>query len=67
MSSGFFEMVNFIISERKTERFQLLINLFRKFRAANFSKTWIVFDDWRFENLPAVAGIFKQKNFLVVT
>ena len=59
MSSGFFEMVNFIVGERKTERFQLLINLFGKFGATDFGKTGIIFDDGSFEDLTTVAGIFK--------
>ena len=45
MGSGFFEMVNFVVGERKTERFQLLINLFRKFGATDFGKTRIIFND----------------------
>ena len=59
MGSGFFEMVNFIVGEGKTEGFQLLINLFRKFRSANFGKTGIIFNDGSFEDLTTVAGIFK--------
>ena len=45
MGSGFFEMVNFIVGEGKTEGFQLLINLFRKFRATDFGEAGIIFDD----------------------
>ena len=48
MGSGFFEMSNFIVSEGKTERFQLLINLLRKFRATDFGKTGIIFDNGGF-------------------
>lgn len=59
MSSGFFKMPNFVVGEGKTERFQLLINLFRKFRATDFGESGIIFDDGGFEDLPTVAGIFE--------
>ena len=48
MSGGFFEMGNFIVGEGKTERFQLLINLFGKFGATDFGKTRIIFDNGGF-------------------
>ena len=48
MGGGFFEMFNFVVSERKAERFQLLINMFGKFGAANFGKAGIIFDDGGF-------------------
>ena len=59
MSGSFFKMVNFIVSERKTERFQLLINLFGKFRSTDFGKTRIIFDNGGFEDLPTIAGVFE--------
>ena len=59
MSGSFFEMGNFVVGERKTERFQLLINLLRKFRATDFGKAGIIFDNGGFEDLPTVAGIFE--------
>ena len=59
VSGGFFKMLNFVVDERKTERFQLLINLFGKFRATNFGKTRVIFNNWSFENLSTVAGIFE--------
>ena len=59
MCGGFFKMFNFIVSERKTERFQLLINLFGKFRATDFGKTRIIFNYGGFEDLPTVASIFE--------
>ena len=41
--------------------------MFGKFRATDFGKTGIIFDDGGFEDLTTVASVFEQEDFLVIT